>query len=400
LLEISRISTELDVTRCVLGGQNQDALKKSTENRMQTMLQSDSIIAELEDAVRSGSSEKRVNTLRQVTNLFLHEGERLSEDQIKVFDDVLCLLTARVEARAKAELGKRLAQVDYAPLEVIQRLALDDEIAVAQDVLVQSRRLTTSTLVEIATTKGQDHLFAISGRADLPEIVTDVIVDRGEHRVIRKLAGNTSARFSETGYAGMVAHADGDDELTEMLGLRIDLPIRFLRDLLRRATDAVRDRLIAVAPPELREEIRRVLRTIADAAGAKPPPGRDFSRAEEIVKRMKGLNELNDAAIVKFVETKRFDEVIAALAILTNAPIALIVKVMEGHRADLVLIPCKSAGLSWKAVETILNRRPVKPQIDQRTLAVASKDYGKLSLETAQRTLRFWQVHDRLEKYS
>jgi len=388
------------VTRCVLGGQNQDALKKSTENRMQTMLQSDSIIAELEDAVRSGSSEKRVNTLRQVTNLFLHEGERLSEDQIKVFDDVLCLLTARVEARAKAELGKRLAQVDYAPLEVIQRLALDDEIAVAQDVLVQSRRLTTSTLVEIATTKGQDHLFAISGRADLPEIVTDVIVDRGEHRVIRKLAGNTSARFSETGYAGMVAHADGDDELTEMLGLRIDLPIRFLRDLLRRATDAVRDRLIAVAPPELREEIRRVLRTIADAAGAKPPPGRDFSRAEEIVKRMKGLNELNDAAIVKFVETKRFDEVIAALAILTNAPIALIVKVMEGHRADLVLIPCKSAGLSWKAVETILNRRPVKPQIDQRTLAVASKDYGKLSLETAQRTLRFWQVHDRLEKYS
>ena len=367
---------------------------------MQSMLQPDSVIAELEDAVRSGSSEKRVNTLRQVTNLFLHEGERLSEDQIKVFDDVLCLLTARVETRAKAELGKRLAQVDYAPLEVIQRLALDDEIAVAEDVLVQSRRLTTSTLVEIASTKGQDHLFAISGRADLPEVVTDVIVDRGEHRVIRKLAGNTSARFSETGYAGMVAHADADDELTEMLGLRIDLPIKFLRDLLRRATDAVRDRLIAIAPPELQEEIRRVLKTITDAAGVKRPPGRDFSRAEDIVKRMKGLNELNDAAIIKFVETKRFDEVIAALAILTNVPTALIAKVMEGHRADLVLIPCKSAGLSWQAVETILIRRPVKPQIDERTLAVAAKDYGKLSLETAQRTLRFWQVHDKLEKYS
>ena len=159
-----------------------------------SLLQPDSVIAELEDAVRSGSSEKRVNTLRQVTNLFLNEGERLSEDQIKVFDDVLCLLTARVETRAKAELGKRLAQVDYAPLEVIQRLALDDEIAVAEDVLVQSRRLTTSTLVEIASTKGQDHLFAISGRADLPAVVTDVIVDRGERRVIRKLAGNTSAR--------------------------------------------------------------------------------------------------------------------------------------------------------------------------------------------------------------
>src|SRR5665647_1244382 len=54
--------------------------------------QPDSIIAELEDAVRSGSSQRRVDTLRQVTNLFLHDGNRLSEDHVKVFDDVLCLL--------------------------------------------------------------------------------------------------------------------------------------------------------------------------------------------------------------------------------------------------------------------------------------------------------------------
>jgi hypothetical protein len=76
----------------------------------------------------------------------------------------------------------------------------------------------------------------------------------------------------------------------------------------------------------------------------------------------------------------------------------LIAKVMEGHRADLVLIPCKSAGLGWQAVETILTRRPVKPPINARTLEVACKDYDKLSVQTAQRTLRFWQVHDRLEK--
>jgi uncharacterized protein (DUF2336 family) len=357
----------------------------------------DSIIAELEDAVRSGSSEKRVNTLRQVTDLFLHGGQRLSEDQIKVFDDVLCLLTARVEARAKAELSKRLAPIDYAPLEIIQQLARDDEIAVAEDVLARSNRLTTSTLVEIARTKGQDHLLAISGRADLPEVVTDVIVDRGERRVSRKLANNASARFSETGYAGMVAHAEADDELTELLGLRIDLPINFLRDLLRRATDAVRARLMAIAPPELQEEISRVLKAIAEEAGGKPQQTRDFTRAEAIVRRMKGLNELNDVAIIKFVETKRFDEVIAALAILTNVPAVMIAKAIEGHRADLVLIPCKSAGLNWLAVETILTRRPVKHQIDERTLKIASTDYGKLSVETAQRTLRFWQLHDKIE---
>src|SRR4051795_9403124 len=52
----------------------------STTNRLPTMVQqpAHSIIAELEDAVRGGSSAKRVETLRQVTDLFLNDGERLS----------------------------------------------------------------------------------------------------------------------------------------------------------------------------------------------------------------------------------------------------------------------------------------------------------------------------------
>ena len=357
-----------------------------------------SIIAELEDAVRNGTSEKRIDTLRQVTNLFLHDAERLSEDQVKVFDDVLCLLVARVESRARAELGTRLALIDHAPFQVIQNLARDDEIAVAGSVLANSSRLRTSDLVEIASTRGQDHLLAISGRINLPEAVTDVIVDRGERKVIRKLANNASARFSDAGCSGIVARADADDELTEILGLRIDLPLQFLRDLLRRATDAVRARLMAIAPAELREEIKRVLKAIAGAAGEETSSARDFSRADALVKLMKNLDELDDAAVIKFAKAKRFEEMAASLALLNNLPTELMAKLLEGPRSDLVLIPCKSGGLSWLAVETILCNRPLKQPLAEPTLDLVRKDYGKLSAETAQRTVRWWQVHDRIEK--
>ena len=111
----------------------------------------------------------------------------------------------------------------------------------------------------------------------------------------------------------MVSHAEADDELTEIMGLRIDLPVKFLRDLLQRATDAVRARLMAAAPANLQDEIRRVLKTIADTLTS-GVPAQDYTRAEEIVKRMKGLNELTDKAIASFAETNRFNEVAAALA--------------------------------------------------------------------------------------
>jgi hypothetical protein len=113
---------------------------------------------------------------------------------------------------------------------------------------------------------------------------------------------------------------------------------------------------------------------------------------------MKGLNELNDTAISGFADANRFDEVAASLGILNNStPTDMMAKLLEGLRADLILIPCKSAGLGWATVEKILTKRPVKHRIDEATLRLAAKDYGKLSPETAERTLRFWQLHAKVE---
>jgi uncharacterized protein DUF2336 len=374
-------------------GPTQETCNKN--NAMMVQQPAHSIIAELEEAVRDGSSAKRIKTLRRVTDLFLNDGERLSDEQVKVFDDVLCLLITRVESRAKAELSKRLAPLDYAPFEVIQHLAKDDKIEVAGEVLAHSSRVSTETLVEVASTKGQDHLLAISGRASLPEEVTDVIVDRGEVRVIRRLANNAGARFSEAGYSGIVARAEGDDELVEILGLRIDLPIKFLRELLSRAKDAVRAHLLSIAPPALQEDIREVLDEIARE---EPAMRRSFGIAEQLVKLMKKLNELDDAAVYKFAEADKFDEVIVAIALLNDVAPEMIARLMEGHRSDLILIPCRAARLNWPTVETILRNRPAAQPISAETMEQAQRDFRRLSIETAQRTVRFWQLHNRIEK--
>jgi len=183
-----------------------------------------SVISELEEAMKAGSPERRVETLRRVTDLFLNDADRLNEQQIEVFDDVLVHLIRRMETKALVQLSTRLAPIDNAPNEVIRRLARDNEIAVAGPVLTQSNRLTSNELVEIARSMSQRHLLAISWRSSLSETLTDVLVERGDRDVAHRLAKNARARFSQSGFATLLTRAGHDERLAESVGLRLDIP--------------------------------------------------------------------------------------------------------------------------------------------------------------------------------
>jgi uncharacterized protein (DUF2336 family) len=224
-----------------------------------------SLIDELEAAIRVGPNDER--TAAHVVDLLLANADRLSEQQVGAFDDVLRRLIAAIDSEARAELGRRLAPVENAPTETVRRLALDEDIAVAGAVLAQSARLTTGDLVAVAKTKSQAHLRAIAGRAQLGEFVTDALLAHGDRDVVHALASNTGARLSEAAFAILLQRAEKDESLAEKVGLRLDIPLQLFRKLLLRATAAVRSRLLAAALPERQAEIRRMLSLIANEAG-------------------------------------------------------------------------------------------------------------------------------------
>ena len=354
----------------------------------------ESLIAELEVAVKDDLLENRTKTLRRITDLFLNDADRLNDEQIKVFDDVLCLLIRRIESRALVELSKRLAPVDNSPIEVIRQLAHNEEIDIAGPVLEQSRRLPDSDLIEIAATRGQAHLLAISGRYQLDDSLTDVLLSRGDEEVVFKLATNSRARFSQTGYGILVKDAEADDRLAETMALRFDIPLRFLRELLERATEAVRSRILSLAPPETREEIQRVIAAIAAAVGRVAVTERDFSDAEELILAMEKSGKLNESALLEFVNQRKYEEMTVALARLCSASLKMVSGLMVGLRNDALLVPCKAADLKWSTAEAILRNRHSNHKIADQIIEIARGDYERLSVATAQRTLRFMQVRE------
>src|SRR5437879_5985380 len=98
------------------------------------------IIHELEQALAHGTSERRVETLRNITDLFVLGAGRYAADQIALFDDVFGRLVAEIEMSARGVLSRRLAPLPAAPANIIRMLAFDDEIEVAGPVLTNSVR--------------------------------------------------------------------------------------------------------------------------------------------------------------------------------------------------------------------------------------------------------------------
>ena len=83
--------------------------------------------------------------------------------------------------------------------------------------------LGDGVLVGIAMTKSQGHLLAIAGRARINDVVTDVLVERGNPDVKHKVAANAGALFSETGFARLVSEARMDKEFAMLLAERDDI---------------------------------------------------------------------------------------------------------------------------------------------------------------------------------
>jgi uncharacterized protein (DUF2336 family) len=355
------------------------------------MAQAASLIPDLEEVLQEGSPERRAQMLTRITSLFLDGAQRFNDDHVCVFDDVLGRLIAEIEGKARAELSRRLAPVGNAPMQVVRALANDDDIDIAGPVLAQSPRLDLSDLVEIASSKSQAHLLALSGRPGIAEPVTEVLVQRGDREVVRGVAANRSARLSEQAYSTLVTRAENDDVLAETVGARPDIPPQMLRELMLKATAEVQQRLLATAPPETELEIRRVLSKVTNEVHSQVAP-RDFSAAQQTVKELRSSGRLDEPQLTEFAKAGRYEETVAALALLCAVPIEVVDRLMSGDRPDPVLILAKSAGWSWATARALITARRGSKPSSSVGLDAAFANFERLSPATAQRVMRFWQA--------
>jgi uncharacterized protein (DUF2336 family) len=348
-----------------------------------------SFLRDLDEAVQRGTDESRARALWHTTDLMI--AGRFSEDEIWTFGEVIGRLADEIEVAARAQLARRLAKFDQAPVNIIHKLAFDDEIEVAGPILRESKRLEPYALIANVCTKDQSHMLAITQRETLEESVTDELVTRGNQEVVKSVANNNGARFSDFGFMHMIQRAEGDSILAEQLGLRKDIPRHVFQQLIAKASDDVRKRLERERP----SMVDHIQTSVADVAGELQsklgPVSRSYFVAKRVVTTQHRQGNLNEKSISVYARSHKLDEVTIGLSLLCALPGDVIERAVMDKNREMLLILAKALDFSWETTMSLLFLGAKDHRITAKELKDTETEFGRLNVATSRSVLKFYQ---------
>jgi len=317
---------------------------------------------------------------------------RYSDDEIWTFGEVIGLLADAIEVAARAQLARRMARFDKAPVNIIHKLAFDDSIEVAGPVLRESEQLEPYALVANVCTRSQTHMLAISKRKSIAESVTDVLVTRGNQEVVNSVASNNGARFSDFGFLHMIQRAEGDSILAEQLGLRKDIPRNLFQQLIAKASDDVKKRLERERP-EMADQLQASVTDVRGALQSKfGPVSRSYFVAKRVVTTQHQQGNLTENSIFDYARSHRIEEVTIGLSLLCSLPGDVIERALMDKNREMILVLTKALDFSWATTMALLFLGAKDHRITAKDLAEMESEFSSLNVETSRSVLKFYQT--------
>jgi uncharacterized protein (DUF2336 family) len=339
------------------------------------------------DAIDGWPPERWAEILHRVTKFFLSHAERLTPNQITLFDDVFVRLMDRADRQLLAQISRQLSEARCTLPQATRRLALDEDESVSLP-LLKSGGITQALLLDVAQSGGSKQRLAIACRNDVVPAVSEALVRYGDQAVHHALAENRGAKLSEDSWAQLVQLGESDQGLAEKLERRRNIPLPLKRRLHAKLEDT-RMRALNAMPRVMRDQIENAIATTDTTAILGNSYSADYASAHANMVELNRKGKLKDSTINRFVVSGEYTNVIAALALLSDSPIEIIQRLIVCENVDGLIVACKASRLDWSTVRGILKHRPGHPPISTEELEKARKTFETFSLSAAQRTIRF-----------
>ncbi|WP_299480800.1 DUF2336 domain-containing protein [uncultured Roseibium sp.] len=338
-------------------------------------------------------SARKAELARHVAALFALTSERCSDEQVGVYDSVLLRLVDMVEAEVRRYVAEQMSGLSRGPQDTIRRLA-DDDIEVAEPILLRSSILSDEDLISIAEKRGNSHCYAIAQREVLSENVTDILVQRGDLKVKRKVASNDGASLSDASVQSLISDAASDATLQNFLSDRADLAEAHISSLVAIASDEVRKKLHDSGQSEAAERVGEAADIAAQHMSNQYWLGRyDFDTAKARVMLLAKRGMVNEAALRRFASEDRFAEAVATFALMIRGDVEELSHCMVSPNPEPFIVLAKAYGFSSISVSALLSIGPWRHRLtpEVRNLAVAY--FGRLTVAEAKRKMSHWNTN-------
>jgi len=328
------------------------------------------------------SSDSRRQLLNAVTDLFLLDQDP-SELAKEHYGDIAVHSLSHLGSEDRRGYADHVAAVPSLPRTVAMTLAGDAEADVARLVLKLSPVLTDTDLAAIAISQSQQHLVAIAERVRLSESVTDILVERGGNDVLQTVSSNEGAQFSDRGFDTLLSRGGDNAAVTGALALRSDLN------------------------PNRAQRVLRIVEQMSDTPAA---PNSQISDGQSLARQARQqrlevkllLSDLAtksrqlDDVLIMLAEEDRAYHLAQVLAQAADISAEQALRVLMQKDPSGIAVACKSLDVDASAFRAIIMLRSRRLYFSSQDLDDALKDYAKLGIATADRTLRFLKVRTKL----
>lgn len=361
------------------------------------MVRTRECLDEITDLMSSDGESKPDELLNKVADLYLMTADRQSAADQAAFGDVLARIANVVDPIARARFAERMATAETLPKSLLHQLARD-EICVARPILQYAIGLREGDLVSITLEVDQDHLVATAHRHDLTCPVTDILVRRGERRVLQAIVQNVSAELSANSIAELKAVVEDHAEIESILRMRRDVPSNPIRRLKRLAAsdfwqNVTQALLMTDEGGEPHDQADTV---VAETQDAEAEPDQDSMSAdgdqpsaEQTVKKPRLQGAALEKHLLEVAKARDYPLVIQALSELAKLDEAMISHCLCEAHVSALMVLCKANRLSPATFTALLQLREARTNTPITDFVGLMRRYEGMTPDTAEKIIRF-----------
>jgi uncharacterized protein (DUF2336 family) len=327
------------------------------------------------------------------------EEKKLTETEMAIAGEIMMNLIRQATTDLREALAERLAVIDNVPADLIVFLA-NDQISVAEKVLLNSPVLSDVDLVCIISSQGHDHWRTIAKRGSISPIVVDRLIDTRDTSTVLNLIDNQRLHLQKPSIKKLVKVSLRSEELQAPLLRRPEIDSETAVDLYMVVAENLREEIakrFQIPDGVLEQSVEDLLQELSNEARGTTQTTPDMLA---LAKRFAANGTLDMEMMIKTLRRGQLGFFIGLVSVRSGFEPKDILRMIQKDGGKGFVVTCRALGMQKSDFASIflLSRgiRSGDKIVDQRELALALKNFESIKEADAHHIVAAWKKNPEL----